>query len=79
DNPMAAEFLTTMSGQLQSLQQVIEQVTGKIVSLQDQINSKLSVAVPKEVTQGSLTSVDKTLEVAGDLDNLAERYSAAGA
>ena len=26
DNPMAAEFLTTMSGQLQSLQQVIEQV-----------------------------------------------------
>jgi len=74
DFPVAPEFLTAMSGQLQGVQQVMEEVNAKIAYLQDQINSKLSQGLPKEVTQLSQMSEKVSLpSLAGDLDLMAEQ------
>lgn len=74
DFPVAPEFLTAMSGQLQGVQQVMEEVNVKIAYLQDQINSKLSQGLPREVTQMSQMSEKVSLpSLAGDLDLIAEQ------
>jgi len=72
ESPVTTEFLTTMSGQLQTVQQVIDDVTTKITKLQDQINSRLghvahatsskSVELPTDIDSFKLVQGNGILE-----------------
>ncbi|CAE7586692.1 Scn1a [Symbiodinium natans] len=63
DSPESVEFLATMSGQLQNVQHVIDDVTTQIAKLQQQINSKLGqvgpvVALPLTTREATPTDLD---------------------
>eukprot|EP00913_Durusdinium_trenchii_P028122 g26366.t1 len=75
DFPVAPEFLTSMSGQLLSVQQVIEDVNLKIAQLQEQINSRLGQQLPREVTRQSGSEKISLPENFRDLDIMVERES----
>jgi len=70
DSPVTTEFLTTMSGQLQNVQHVIDDVTTQIARLQQQINNKLG-QVGTVVTMPTLDDGgSRRIEIPMDLDNI---------
>ncbi|CAE7572890.1 unnamed protein product [Symbiodinium sp. CCMP2456] len=70
DSPVTTEFLTTMSGQLQNVQHVIDDVTTQIGRLQQQINNKLG-HVGTVVTMPTLDDGgSRRIDLPMDLDNI---------
>eukprot|EP00439_Symbiodinium_sp_Y106_P040364 s1171_g4.t4 len=75
DSPVTTEFLTTMSGQLQNVQHVIDDVTTQIARLQQQINNKLG-HVGTVVTMPTLDDGgSRRIDLPMDLDNITMQHA----